>query len=250
MRVKFWLSLLLLFCLGKVTQAAPPQVRVLSYNIHHAQGNDGKFDLERLAKIIVDCRADLVALQEVDVKTKRASGVDQAAELAKLTKLHHAFGSSMPFSGGEYGNAVLSRWPITSSTKHQLPSEQPNEPRSALEAKIKPDNGLPELVFLSTHLCHLSERVRTQQAKKLNEIVAADVGPPVLLAGDFNAQYDSDTLRALREKRWLDSAKHAKVIDYILLRPIDGWRVVELQTLDEPVASDHLPILAVLEWTK
>ena len=230
--------------------AAPPQLRVMSYNIHHGEGTDAKFDLERIAKIIVDSQADVVALQEVDVKTKRASGVDQAAKLGELTKGKIAFGAAMPFSGGEYGGAILSRWPVTIRKVHQLPQEKQREPRIAIEAVIKPDNGLPEFVFVSTHFCHQSETTRTAQAEKLNQLLPEKDGPPVVLAGDFNASYDSPTLKTLRAARWRDTASHDNVIDYIFVRPQDAWRVVETKTLPEPVASDHLPIVTLLEWTK
>src|SRR5688500_8381796 len=80
--------------------AGAPRRRVLSYNIHHGEGTDRKFDLERLAKIIRAAEPDVVALQEVDRKTRRASGVDQAAELGKLTDMHVEFGNAMNYSGG------------------------------------------------------------------------------------------------------------------------------------------------------
>ncbi len=56
------------------------QLRILTYNIHHGEGTDGRFDLARIAGVINGQRPDLVALQEVDRRTTRASGVDQAAE--------------------------------------------------------------------------------------------------------------------------------------------------------------------------
>ena len=56
-------------------------LRVLSYNIHHGEGTDGKLDLKRIAKLIRDSKADLVALQEVDKKVSRSQGVDQAADI-------------------------------------------------------------------------------------------------------------------------------------------------------------------------
>ena len=52
-------------------------VRVLTYNIHHGEGMDGKIDLERIAAVIKRLEPDVVALQEVDVKTTRSQGVDQ-----------------------------------------------------------------------------------------------------------------------------------------------------------------------------
>src|SRR5688572_12746619 len=81
----------------------PLRLRVLTYNIHHAEGTDGKLDLARIARVIHEQQPDLVALQEVDVKTRRTGGVDQAAELAKLTGMHVAFGKGIDFQGGEYG---------------------------------------------------------------------------------------------------------------------------------------------------
>ena len=60
-------------------------VRVLTYNIHHGEGLDGRIDLPRQAAIMTSAAPDLVALQEVDRGTARAGGVDQLAELARLT---------------------------------------------------------------------------------------------------------------------------------------------------------------------
>src|SRR5690606_15119708 len=102
--------------------AAPAalRLRVLSYNIHHAEGVDRKLDVERIAKIIVAAKPDLVALQEVDQKVTRTRGVDQPAELARLTGMHMAFGGNIRLQGGEYGNAVLSRWPIKAQKNHLL----------------------------------------------------------------------------------------------------------------------------------
>ena len=106
------------------------ELRVLAYNIHHGEGTDGKFDLDRIAKLITAQEPDLVALQEIDVKTARASGVDQAAELARLTGMHYRFGRFMKYDGGEYGQMVLSKHPILSHENLKLP-EGP-EPRTAL----------------------------------------------------------------------------------------------------------------------
>ena len=88
--------------------AASPTLRVLTYNIHHGEGTDGRIDLPRLAEVMATAQPDLVALQEVDEATDRVSGVNELDELAKLTHMHPAFGKAMNFSGGQYGVAVLS----------------------------------------------------------------------------------------------------------------------------------------------
>src|SRR5438552_3037737 len=93
-------------------QAGPHTVRVLTYNIHHGEGLDGHFDLPRLASVIESTEADLVALQEVDQGTRRASGVNELTELARLAHMHSAFGRAMEFDGGGYGVGILSRWPL------------------------------------------------------------------------------------------------------------------------------------------
>ena len=90
------------------------QVTVLSYNIHHGVGMDGKLDLQRIGKIIKKVNPDIVALQEVELKTKKTGNIDQAKVLAKATGLNYAFGPAINFAGGKYGNAILSRYPIKS----------------------------------------------------------------------------------------------------------------------------------------
>jgi len=227
-----------------------PQLRVLTYNIHHGEGRDGKFDYERLAKVITDLKPDVVALQEVDRKTRRSSGVDQAALLGKLTGMNSAFGNAMYFQGGEYGEALLSRFPIDEVKAHHLPFRPGQEPRTALAARVKPDNGLPEFIFVGTHLCHQSNATRTEQTQQINRLFTAEEGPPVILAGDLNARKDSDPMNVLLSERWIDATAPRSRIDYVLVRSHNPWRVVEVTIVDEMVASDHRPVLAVLEWTR
>src|SRR5476649_2332295 len=95
--------LLLLVLWNRGGQMVPLTLRVLTYNIHHGEGMDGRFDLSRLAGVVTSVHPDLVALQEVDEGTERASGLDELAELERLTELHGVFGKAMDYSGGEYG---------------------------------------------------------------------------------------------------------------------------------------------------
>ncbi|MEZ6125818.1 MAG: endonuclease/exonuclease/phosphatase family protein [Planctomycetaceae bacterium] len=109
--------------------ADPTQLRVLSYNIHHGEGVDRKLDLQRIADVILSVRPDLVALQEVDRNATRTGGVDQPAELARLTRMHVVFGANIELQGGHYGNAVLSRHPIARLRNHLLPNIDDSERR-------------------------------------------------------------------------------------------------------------------------
>ncbi|MBE0659987.1 MAG: endonuclease/exonuclease/phosphatase family protein [Bryobacteraceae bacterium] len=250
------MRLLALFAALCLPALAQQTVRVLSYNIHHAEGLDGKIDLPRIAAIIRSVNPDVVALQEVDIRTQRSGGVDQLLELAKLTGMQPVYGRTIPHQGGLYGNAVLSRLPVNGFVNHALPGK---EPRGVIQAMFDP---LPAASgaafdFLATHL-DLNEPDRLAAAARIKESIAGrPAGRPMVLAGDMNAVPGSKPIEALL-KDWnlaqgaqplltSPSANPRRQIDYIFVRPASRWRVVETRVLDEPVASDHRPLFAVLE---
>jgi endonuclease/exonuclease/phosphatase family metal-dependent hydrolase len=250
----------------------PSEIRVLTYNIHHGEGTDKKFDLPRIAKIIKSVSPDIVALQEVDQGTARASGVDQPAELAQLTDMAVVYGRNIDYQGGGYGTAVLTKLPVKASASEKFPSfyestpEHP-EQRAVQVVELGPP-GEPGIVFLCTHLDYRpDERERMASAEVINRLAAKYGDRLMLLAGDLNATPDSNVIRAL-EKHWkiagvdtkrqrvddegarrlftYPADKPTKHIDYVLLRPADRWQVVETRVLEEREASDHRPLLTVL----
>lgn len=251
------LTAVLILSVCKYASAAEPdtpRLRVLCYNIHHGEGTDGKVDLPRLAEVILGARPDLVALQEVDNRTERTGGVDQTSELARLTGLHGRFCKQIDYEGGEYGQAVLSRYSLSEPTIHWLPGMPERERRIAAEVQFEAAG--QKISLVTTHLHHNQEPFRQQQAAKLNEIFAS-TSHLVILAGDLNANPDSEPLRIL-SKDWLvamsdrplatyPSSEPANQIDYILARPRERFRVISVEVLPEPVASDHRPVLAVIE---
>lgn len=238
--------ILLLWAAASLAAAQP--LTVLSYNIRHGQGMDGRIDLERTAAVIRAAGADVVALQEVDRRTARSGGVDQPAELARLTGMHVVFGRAIDYDGGEYGNAVLSRQPALSSNVHPLPGQ---EPRALLEVRFK------DLLFFASHLdVTRTEALRRQSAEKIIEIARARGKLPAVLAGDLNTVAGSETLNTLAtgwqiagadvERPTVPVAEPRRQIDWILYRPAAGWRVESIRVIAEKMASDHRPIVAVL----
>mgnify|MGYP002083465773 FL=1 len=236
----------------------PLRLRVLTYNIHHGEGVDGVLDLPRIARVIDSVEPDIVALQEVDQKTRRAGEVDQPAELAQLTKRNVVFGGNFRFQGGEYGNAVLSRLPIVRHENHLLPSFGGGEQRGVLEVEIRLPDQAGTLAFLATHLdFRPGDRERLESVRAITALVADSPDGPALVAGDLNALPDSTALRAFEAAHWTRANKEIlptspvvnprRQIDYVLYRPGNRWRVAEVRVLDEAVASDHRPVLAVLE---
>lgn len=242
--------------LRSTSNEVKPSIRVLSYNIHHGEGMDGKVDLPRLAKVIRDADPDVVALQEVDDKTKRTQGVDQTAELARLTGMHGRFGKAIDYQGGGYGQSILSRTPIGPGEIHWLPGEPDRERRIAFAVPVTID-GLT-FTFATTHLHHANESYRLRQAKTLNQLFAKST-TPVILAGDLNAYPDSPPLAELTPNWTISNGdglltfpagKPTKQIDYVLSTPASVFTIRSTRVIDEPVASDHRPILAVLEQAK
>jgi endonuclease/exonuclease/phosphatase family metal-dependent hydrolase len=232
---------------GSVKPQSPQTLRVLTYNIHHGEGLDERFDYDRLAGVIKKLEPDIVALQEVDCGTERASGVDQAKRLAKFCRMHYAFGQAMPHQGGQYGEAILSRFPIEKTVVHPLPYQLEREPRAAVEVVIRPA-GIGPVSFVGTHLCHQSDELRVLQARRLGQLFPPEKGNPIILAGDFNARPGSEPMNALLNAGWIDGVAPRSVIDYVLVRTCDPWAVKDVTIVDEPVASDHNPVLVVLQW--
>lgn len=206
-------------------QGDPNNLRVMTYNIKHGQGNDectdptvaeGELpvvqcavDLERTAEVIRAQDPDIVAVQEVDRFWARSGAVDQPDELATMLNMESCFAPNLdhgPDDHGaeahQYGTLILSRFPILSCENTLLPTPEDWEQRGLLEARVEVD-GLGEIAVLNTHLQAGRQgeeeeaiRQRTEQAEAVSEqVVGIDV--PVVLMGDFNAQPDDAELASL-----------------------------------------------------
>jgi len=239
-------------------QPGPQRITVMTYNIHHGEGMDRKLDLERIAKVIRAAEPDFVALQELDMGVQRTNGINEAEELARRTKMRGVFGPAMDFQGGKYGDAVLSRFPITSSQTLALPYRPggKHEPRVAVEVVTK--IGGEEVVFISTHLDHTAEPSdRLEQANQLNAAYRGD-DRPTILAGDFNCEVGSPPMREL-SRVWTVASNAddsptcpADVprtkIDHVLIKPQNApWLINDAKVIDERVASDHRPVVVRLQ---
>ena len=247
-------SLLLLLLICSACASRPEsfvELRVLSYNIKHGHGMDGKVDLTRAAELIRAQNPDLVVLQEIDNGAKRSGGQDQMAALSELTGLNARFGAFMPYQGGHYGMGLLSRFPIIESNNHVLPEGA--EPRSSLDARVRlPD--ARELILTNVHFYRTQDE-RLAQARALIDVYDG-VEVPMIVGGDFNSRPGSRVMK-LMESHWkntdkgedrftMSSTDPRSEIDFILYRPEGRFEVVSIDVLDEPLVSDHRPVLMVL----
>lgn len=230
-------------------------LRVASYNIRHGRGMDDTVDLARTAAVLRALTPDVVGLQEVDHTVQRSGRVDEARALGDLLGMQHAFGAFMPYQGGEYGLAILSRFPITRATPVRLPDG--NEPRVALAAELRLPDG-SALMVVNVHFDWVeSDSFRIRQATVLTTVLDT-LSIPYILLGDFNDQPGSRTLalfqaRATEVKKaasdhfTFSSTEPVKEIDFVFVAPARAWRAIGARPVTERMASDHRPVIAEVE---
>ncbi len=237
-----------LLCAGCVglwsagTAAAQATVRIAAYNVKHGEGMDGNVDLSRAAEVLRALDPDVVTLQEIDRGTERTDGVDQARQLGEALGMSAHFGAFMPYQGGEYGMAVLTRLPVSTVENIRLPDG--DEPRTALHVVVGVgDEGRP-LSVVGVHLYRTPEE-RLAQAEALS-LHLDETDHPVVLAGDFNSFRGDRVLGHLRGEEWIvlgkdgpsltyPSDEPAREIDFVMLRPGSDFEVIAHEVVDELV---------------
>jgi endonuclease/exonuclease/phosphatase family metal-dependent hydrolase len=252
--VVFWLAGCQ--CASHARKAAT--FRVMTYNIHHGEGLDQKVDLPRIAALIKRERADIVALQEVDKGVQRTARRDLPAELAALTGMTCVFSNNFHYQGGEYGNAVLTRFPVKQWTNTHYTMLRPGEQRGILQLVL--DVHGRRLIFMDTHIDYRGDdSERLMNVDEIKALIRNYPSQPMILCGDFNDTPNSRTWRKMMaefDDTWaaagtgdgltMPAEKPAKRIDYIWIRK--GGPIVPLKVwVPESAASDHLPVVAELQ---
>lgn len=263
------LFLLLSFLLVSCAQKTRPTktvghssntLKVMSYNIHHANppSKPGLIDLDAIASAIKSENPDLVGLQEVDQLTKRSGLIEEGKLLAEKTGLNFQFFKAIDHDGGEYGLAILSRFPIIKGTKLALPQAIKAEGRILSYIQVTLPNN-ETVTFANTHLdATKTDSNRVVQMKAiLTEL--EKIGGPVIVVGDLNCEAKAEPIQLL-DKQFTRSCVNScgftipqdaprKTIDYIALKNAN-WTLVEHRVVAETYASDHRPVVAVYQIVK
>lgn len=239
-----------------IDQNESKQIIVMSYNIHYGIGMDEKFDLQRIAKIISDEQPDIVGLQEIGDST-------MAAELGRLTGMKSVFGQSLGRANG-YGDAILSKHPFDWVGNYSIPSASSSRYQAmAVDVDLSSIYGKgTQIRFINTHFDWLksigSQEARLATVDVIERAFFEDEKLPSILTGDLNAQPNSEPLKKLKKKGWVNKEGGKELftipvvnpnrqIDYVLTRPKQSWSIPKVKVIDEKVASDHLPVVAILE---
>jgi endonuclease/exonuclease/phosphatase family metal-dependent hydrolase len=218
-------------------------VRVMTWNIHGAVGRNPRFDLKRVVALIKGAGADIVALQEVD--SRRADG-DPFAILRDAVGAHGVDARSITTSDGDYGQMLISRWPLAATAVHDI-SYPEREPRRAIKADI--DTPVGPLRVIATHL-GLSMRERASQASALLDIVGGS-RVTTIVAGDFNDWLWAGSVRKVLARELPGRTRYRTFpslwpllrLDRIYCRPARALVKSSIDALARHV-SDHVPVVA------
>jgi len=235
-------------------------VRVMSFNVRHCTpvvpvGNTQP-DIAATTAAIQSGVPDIVLLQELDEKTGRSNGVDQLRALSVSTGLqYYHFGKTINYDGGAYGIGLLSRYPLAEVRMVLLPHQEiPGErveQRGVLLASVKLPNGR-SIRVANTHL-GLHEENRELQVAEIIKLTQESTGS-LIIGGDFNVTPDDPVMAQFQAAGLLPTCTTClsipsmmpnRQIDFILTQR--DVKVKERVVISGTTASDHLPIVAVLE---
>lgn len=239
----------LLICTALLSLSAQSQntLRLMTYNIKNANGMDDVCNFQRVANVINNACPDVVAVQEVDSMTNRSGKKYVLGEIAERTQMHAYFAPAIDYDGGKYGIGVLTKQAPMRVKTMPLPGRE--EARALIMVEFE------DYIYCGTHLS-LTEEDRMASVQMIKDFAKANK-KPFFLAGDMNAEPESEFIKELQKDfQILSNTKQhtfpapapTETIDYIvaLKENANGFAVTSAQVLNEPVASDHRPIVVNL----
>jgi endonuclease/exonuclease/phosphatase family metal-dependent hydrolase len=244
----------------KKLAATVTPITVLSYNIHHASPPSqpkNVIDLDTIVATIKASHAELIAIQELDSVTIRSNKVFQLKILADKLGMYYHFERTIPYEGGAYGIGILSKYPLDDVKGYQLPAINgiPTEPRKLLVAKVTVNK--QPLYFGCTHIDFKNKEVKMLQAQELVNVLSALKDQRVIVAGDFNATPDEESIQYI--SKYFTGAGNPDAFTIPVINPkkrIDFifYKQGRLSSKQDSVmaahnyGSDHLPVMATFSY--
>lgn len=236
-------------------------LRVMTYNVHSCINMDGRISPAKIAKIIAHYDPDIVALQELDVRRMRTGKIDQAHYIAEKLEMEYHFYPAIQIEEEEYGNAILSRYPlrvVRAGPLPTIPKFKDLETRGVIWAEV--NVGGREIQLFNTHLgLRRQERLIQGEALMGHEWLGhPDRRDPTIICGDFNALPNSRVCRKIRNsfrdaqevlhdhrpQRTFFGRYPVGRIDHVFVSPEITVNRVEVPRTDMTLrASDHLPLI-------
>ena len=231
-------------------------LRAATYNVHACVGRDGRYDADRVAAVIAELDADVVALQEFTYPASVALETRSPVVFVALDRYECALGPTRQRTRRAvlecFGNALLTRHPIVEVHRIDLSMER-REPRGALAATI--DAGGAPLHVLATHL-GLRIHERRFQVSQILEYLDSVRDSTVVVLGDFNDWLPGRSAAHVLDRRLGRPPRPATfpvawplvALDRIWVEPRCALRRIDVHaTPTARVASDHLPVVAEID---
>jgi len=255
-------------CTGSKSSEGRKLIRVMSYNVHHGVGSDSTFDIYRIADVITQSSADIVALQDVDRWVDRTGRIDMMTKLADLTGMTYTFAKSMDIDGGEHGNGLLTRFPILE--ERPLLYHMQMSGRECGLMRVVLDVRGTEMVLMNTELSSTAnDSVCNDNVREIEDAAKEYRYVPIVLCCCLNSTPESNAIAAIDTgfydcwtlagsgRGWTYPATMpARRVDYIFVStaqvPTDNktpevsLKPVQAMTRNS-VASVHLPVVADLK---
>lgn len=241
------IAFLTLLMICTASAFAQEYLKIMTYNVRNSKGMDNIMDCRRAAAVIRTQAPDVVAVQELDSMTRRSGGKYILGEIADYAGMNAEYFPAIEFDGGKYGIGILSKEKPLAVKGYPLPGRE--EERALLVAEFE------EYVFACTHLS-LTEADRMASLETIGKI-AKGCSKPFYLAGDLNDTPGSQFIKALQENFRILNKLESKTfpapdpdrtLDYIAVWKSTAPKldIVSKEVIDEPVASDHRPVVVKL----
>lgn len=239
-------------------------LKVMTYNIYSGQKvYSGPTGVEAIAEVIKQVNPDIVGLEEFETKSSVVDYQDMISLLKEETGLSYSFFVHTTYPhGGDYGNLILSKYPLSEGKRYLLPREDTDVdiyPRAMGIVSVVKNH--TNFHFMVTHLSSTLESNRILQAQSIMDTIA-DVTGSIILVGDMNAYADSSPLNIFYQRfvisclngdygLTIDTPIPTKAIDFILHTPDQGITPLSYNVdYDAYYQSDHFPVVATFSIKK
>lgn len=233
------------------------KLKVATYNVHKCKGLDGRTRPQRIAKVLAELDADVIALQEVVNIPHSDIEHDQGRYLAETLKMHYCVGETRKHRGGRYGNVVLSRLPIVNSRNHDISVEE-HESRGCLRADLEFHESMIHIFNVHLGTAYLERRHQVRKLVTTEILHHEELFGMRVLMGDFNewtrglatkmlsARLQSADVRThLKRSRTYPGFLPFLHLDHVYYDPpLMLTKLTLIRNRTSLIASDHLPLLA------